>query len=138
MLLLGSAASVAEIYKWYDESGKLHFSDQKPEHLKSETVEIQPNVEGYKAAYADMPEPQRNTLTMYMTEWCGFCKKARKYFQENNIAYLEKNIEKNPQAKREHKALGGGGIPVITLNGKKMRGFSASRFESFYQGALIK
>jgi glutaredoxin len=134
-LLVLSIGCYSEIYKWYDENGQLHFGDEKPEHLKAETVTIKPNVEGYKAAYNDIPDASANSVTMYMTDWCGYCKKAKKYFIQQGIPFTEKNIETDARAKKEHKALGGGGIPLIMLNGQKMRGFSAKRFDRFYQQA---
>ena len=32
-------------------------------------------------------------VVMYSTSWCGYCKKAKNYFEANKIAYIEKDIE---------------------------------------------
>lgn len=137
ILCCTSFSSAAEIYKWYDDNGKLNFSDQQPKDQTVEKIELQANP-GVKVSYDKLPDPSANTVTMYMTDWCGYCKKAKKYFIKNQISFIEKNIETSREAKREHKALGGGGIPLIVLNGKKSRGFSANRFDKFYQAALIE
>lgn len=34
--ILASSLSQAEVYKWTDSSGKVHFSDQKPESVAAE------------------------------------------------------------------------------------------------------
>ena len=70
---------------------------------------------------------------MYGTPWCGYCKKARRYFQQNNIAFREYNIESSSSAHRRFKQLGGNGVPLIVVGKNKMSGFSAARFKSLYQ-----
>lgn len=33
------------------------------------------------------------TIKMYTTTWCSDCRRAKKFMQENNVAYEEINIE---------------------------------------------
>ncbi|MFT5419606.1 MAG: glutaredoxin-like YruB-family protein [Candidatus Endobugula sp.] len=69
---------------------------------------------------------------MYSTAWCGYCKKARKYFTSKGIAFIEYDIEKNARAKRDYDALGGKGVPVILVGKKRMNGFSPQGFDRLY------
>lgn len=64
-------------------------------------------------------------ITMYSTSWCGYCRKARSWFQDNGFAFIEKDIEKDAEAAREYQAASGGygGVPLIVVNGKSFRGF---------------
>jgi glutaredoxin len=64
-------------------------------------------------------------ITMYSTSWCGYCRKARSWFQDNGFAFIEKDIEKDSEAAREYQAASGGygGVPLIVVNGKSFRGF---------------
>ncbi len=64
-------------------------------------------------------------ITMYSTSWCGYCRKARRWFTDNGFAFVEKDIEKSSEAAREYKAASGGygGVPLIVVNGKSFRGF---------------
>jgi glutaredoxin len=70
---------------------------------------------------------------MYSTSWCGYCKKARKYFQANNIPFVEYDIEKNSRAKKRFDRAGGKGVPLILYKGKRLSGFSESGFNRIYQ-----
>jgi glutaredoxin-like YruB-family protein len=70
---------------------------------------------------------------MYSTAWCGYCKKARKYFTSKGIAFIEYDIEKNARAKRDYDALGGKGVPVILVGKKRMNGFSPQGFDRIYK-----
>ena len=39
-------------------------------------------------------------VIMYATDWCGYCKKARRYFRKNGISFTEYDIEKDAAAKK--------------------------------------
>jgi glutaredoxin len=62
-------------------------------------------------------------VTMYSTSWCGYCAKARRFMDRNQIAYTDLDIEKSEQANRQYESLGGGGIPLIVVNGQIIQGY---------------
>lgn len=66
-------------------------------------------------------------VTMYSTEWCGYCAKMRAFMERRNIAYDDLDIEKSAQAKRNFEALGGGGVPLLVVNKQVIRGYSPDR-----------
>lgn len=78
-------------------------------------------------------------VTMYSTEWCGVCKKAKKWFASRGVAYVERDMEKDPQARRsleaDAKRAGvsmqsiGGGVPIIVVGDKILSGFSPQAIE---------
>ena len=106
--LFTSGACVAEIYKWVDENGRVHFGDAPAEDQKVEQVDLEINTfESVTYEDIEFAEPSANKkVTMYSTSWCGYCKKARKYFDANNIAYVEYDIETNQSARRAYDRLG--------------------------------
>ncbi len=65
-----------------------------------------------------------NQVVMYATEWCGYCQKTREFFADNNIPYVEHDIEKSNRAHREYRRLGGRGVPVVTVNGSVIHGYA--------------
>lgn len=71
-------------------------------------------------------------VIMYGTDWCPYCKKARTYFKSNGINFIEYDIEKNDFAKRMYDLLGGKGVPLILVHGKKLSGFDAQGFRVLY------
>ncbi len=66
----------------------------------------------------------RNEVILYATEWCGYCQKTRVLFKENNISFVEYDIEKSTIGRREHKRLGGKGVPLLRINGKVIHGYN--------------
>ena len=40
------------------------------------------------------------TITVYAVDWCFDCRRARKFFDRNNIAYRWINIDREPEAEK--------------------------------------
>jgi glutaredoxin len=72
---------------------------------------------------------------MYGTRWCGYCKKARQYFEANGIAYADLDIEQSKVALAEFQAIGGRGVPVILVGSRRMNGFDAEGFRRLQKQA---
>lgn len=98
-----------------------------------ESGDIPDKAESIRNINFDIPERRKGQVVMYSTDWCGYCKKARDYFRSQNIAFVEYDIEKNPQARRQYDALGAKGVPVILVGDKRMNGFSVSGFQGIYR-----
>lgn len=72
-------------------------------------------------------EAEQEPIVLYMTSWCGYCRKARKLLDDLDANFVEKNIEKDREAALEFrkKAGRGSGIPVIDFDGTIVRGYNA-------------
>lgn len=131
ILLVVPVFSSAEVYKWVDANGKVHFSDQKPEKAEVEQLELQINT--YKhVSYESSSFDVGRKVVMYSTAWCGYCKKARRYFKKNRIAYTDYDIDKDAKAKARYKQMGARGVPVILVGNRRMNGFSPEGFQRIY------
>ncbi|HHO58645.1 MAG TPA: DUF4124 domain-containing protein, partial [Thiotrichales bacterium] len=112
VVLLGSLLIVfsvsAEIFKWTDEKGNVHFTDKPPANRKTEQLELKVNT---YTAVEITPLLERlgrtDKVVIYTTSWCGICKKAKKYFRKHNIAYVAYDVEKSTIGKRDYKQLKG-------------------------------
>jgi len=70
-------------------------------------------------ASASQPE-----VRLYATEWCGYCKMTREFFAANGIRYTEYDIEKSSEALKEHRKLGGNGVPLIVVGDDVIKGWN--------------
>lgn len=138
--LLITSSTQAEIYKWVDEAGRVHYSDVKPEEAKVEKLNIKPVNSITVPEVVDIgyepPEREKRRgkkVVMYSTEWCGYCKKAAAYFRKNNIPFKEYDVEKTEKGKKDYKKLNGSGVPIILVGDKRMNGFSEARFDALYK-----
>ncbi|RHW76126.1 glutaredoxin family protein [Colwellia sp. RSH04] len=133
LFIIFTSSHAQEIYKWVDENGKVHFGDRKPDtqnEVEALNIKLINSVETvtYQPSSIDVGKK----VVIYTTSWCGYCKKAKKYFGSKRIRYTEKNIEKSKIAKMEFDKLGGKGVPVILVGKKRMSGFSEAGFERIY------
>lgn len=128
LILLSSLLAIpafAGVYKWTDGQGNIHYSDSPPAAAKTTQLKLQSftgPVEVSRAIGAD------SGVTLYSTEWCGVCKRAKAFFKQNGVPFREWDVEKSDYGEAKFRQLGGGGVPVITVGSEKMIGFDASRF----------
>ena len=54
-------------------------------------------------------------VTMYTTDWCGYCVRLKKLMQRDGIAFAEVNIEHDAQAAELVMRANGGNRTVPTL-----------------------
>ncbi len=141
LILLIPLVVLSQIYYWEDENGVKHYSSTPPS--KKDTVH---DYQEYQITPSEQQKQEKKVLNqenskketervavrekgfpkiiMYSTSWCGYCKKAKKFFEENGIAYTEYDVEKSAEKMAEFKRLGGTGVPFIIVGNKRMRGFS--------------
>ena len=68
------------------------------------------------------------TVTIYTTPSCTYCKMAKSFFQENSVAYTEKNVATDVEARNAMIQKSGQlGVPVIEVDNKIVIGFDKSR-----------
>lgn len=69
-------------------------------------------------------------VTLYATEWCGYCAAARKLFEDNGIDYVELDVEKTSAGYEGHKKLGGNGVPLIVIGTDVLHGYNEGALRS--------
>ena len=69
-------------------------------------------------------------VTIYTSSTCGYCALAKEYLDEKGVDYVEKNIQKDPNARKELMQKGYMGVPVIIVGGEEIVGFDKNRLES--------
>ncbi len=130
ILLVFATSALAQIYKWTDSAGQVHFSDKPNYNQRSEKLKL--NTTPSNVPADSKSASNSKPVIMYSTSWCGYCKMARNYFRENVIAYTEYDIEKDAQAKSTYDSFGGSGVPVIFVGQERLNGFNSARFNEIY------
>jgi glutaredoxin len=134
VLVLAMAVPVAaQVYKWTDATGKVHYGDRPPDDAKNEQLKLPVTSYNGPVKVTDWaavirrrpppPTPRAHTVTMYSASWCVHCKRARNYFNTNGIRFNEVDVEATEATRQEFADLGGGGVPLILVGDRGMRGF---------------
>jgi glutaredoxin len=130
----GNAWSQQQIYRWVDADGRVRYTSEKPpDGVKASPLQSRissyagtPTVVGAPRAATD-GRGQPAEVKMYMTDWCGYCKKAREFMTRKGVRHVELDIEKVPAARAEYDRLGARGVPVILVGAQRMNGYSEER-----------
>ncbi|MEM7586953.1 MAG: glutaredoxin domain-containing protein, partial [Acidobacteriota bacterium] len=82
----------------------------------------QPAAHQTKGATAE----EDSKITLYMTSWCGYCRKADKLLKSLDADFVAKDIEKDAKAAREYRSKAGGrsGVPLLDIDGSVVRGYN--------------
>ena len=82
---------------------------------------------------------QRVPVVMYSTDWCGVCRRARQYFEQNDIAFVEHDVDRDPQARAEYLLLNPRrSVPTIKIGDEVIVGFSAQAVDRALDSAARK
>lgn len=93
------------------------------------SAEMAEQVDGNGVSYFHPGQPAPEVV-MYAVPGCGYCRQARQYFAEQDIDYVEYNIDASSRHRKEYRRLGGRGTPLILIDGRKIRGFDRRAIEA--------
>lgn len=134
LLMFSGNVFGADIHQWRDANGNLHFGDKPPANAQSQQLEVKPNI--YVAPVSSGPPvsvaKSKPAVTLYSTTWCGYCKKARAYFIETNVAFKEYDVETSRKGVRDYERFGASGVPVILVGKQRLQGFNRAAFDRAY------
>ena len=73
---------------------------------------------------------KQDTIIVYSSDTCPYCKKAKDYLKSKGIKYEERNISQNSKWAEEVKKVSGqNGIPVIVYKDKVVVGFDQRKLD---------
>ena len=136
----------AQLYKWTDEQGRIHYSDQAPDQDKMKAAVIK--IESYSgpavvstleksapAAQANQPVAAKGRVKLLTTSWCGYCRQARAYLTSRGIPFEDLDVEKSAQGKQEYGELKGRGVPIILVGNQRMNGYGQAQLDTMLRAA---
>ena len=130
----------SQIYKWKDKDGNIIMSTTPPPPgVASEKKEVEKDRPGPKTTAAVSANPATQDfgfrrpykdvkVIIYVTDWCGICRKARTFLKSLGVNLIEYDVEKDPAQEKERSRKAGGqkGVPVIDVEGTIALGFGAN------------
>ena len=135
-------------YKYTDAAGQLHIVqslDRVPTQYRSQIGEIA--LEGeplWTKSTAPMQAPRprveykpvkrrvsgRNSgVVLYYADWCGYCKKARRWLDERKVAYDLRDVDVARYGEELTEVSGSKSVPVLSVGGEIVRGFNPEAYE---------
>lgn len=133
-VLVVGTASGAQVYRWVDKDGKVHFSDRRPTAEEIEDVEVK-SYEGTANISVVPGGYTTTTVKVLSASWCGICKKAKAHMKKLGVAFIEYDVEQSEIGKQEYRRLHGKGVPIILVGNQRMDGFAPAKLESMLKDA---
>lgn len=151
MVMLSASALADTVYKSIGPDGKVIYSDKPPadDGKLEKTMDIhnlpatpmpasvkrfrEEMLKSMKTKLADARKPGRSsTPELFSAQWCGYCKKAKAYLEQRQIAYNEHDIDTPSGMQAMVQAGLKGGIPIMLVNGRTIRGFTKLAYDSVF------
>jgi glutaredoxin len=132
-----SCTCQAQVYKWKDAQGNMHYSDTPPIDVKNiETKNLKANfVDSDTQPFATKLAAQKNPVILFSFAGCGDpCNQAQAYLDKRGIPYTLKNTDKDKEILQ--KLTGSLEVPVLVVGDKiPKRGFLEDSWASLLDDA---
>ncbi|MFD0616837.1 MULTISPECIES: glutaredoxin family protein [Paenibacillus] len=70
-----------------------------------------------------------NNVIVYSRNYCPHCVQVKKYLEENNVAFEERNVDTNEAYMEELFNLGMRAVPVTVVGEEKILGFNTTQLK---------
>lgn len=138
--LLSFSAYAESLYRWTDEKGKTHYSDQLPPASAKSIQEKNLGgnyIDNEQLPYATQIAVKKYPVTFYTSaSHCAeVCTKAKGLLVKRGIPFTEKDATDPTEAENLKKLIGGLEVPVLLVGEIKLRGFEEANWHSTLDAA---
>lgn len=74
----------------------------------------------------------RADIEVFVTSWCGYCRKMLGFLRDKGIPFTVHDIEKDSDAARTYRELGGSGVPVVRVGSHVVHGYNPEAVMEYY------
>jgi glutaredoxin len=137
-LLLLPALGQAQMYRWLDDSGKVHYSDQAPSSGAKNVQEK--SVPASRSASPQLPYALQQAIenfpvTLYTAASCNACIPARELLNKRGIPYKDIGITSAQDLKKLKNLAGVDEVPVMTIGREILTGFESAAYQAAFDNA---
>ncbi len=133
-LLLLPVLAQAQMYRWVDDSGKVHYSDQVPasgaKNVQKQSLSVgQSSSAGLP--YALQQAVKNFPVALYTSEACkDTCAQARELLNQRGVPYSETTVTDEVDIAQLKKLSGGSVVPVMTVGREVYKGFESGIYKA--------
>lgn len=132
LLCLGTAG--AQVYKWVDDKGVTHYSDQPPPPSTPTRTKVEVKSFATGGATVELPQEladavRNRPVTLYTTAQCDGCGNGRAMLMARGIPFTEKTVATVDDQLALKKAGGNGQLPLLLVGRSKLTGFEQNSWD---------
>lgn len=138
--LLAAGAASAQLYRWTDPSGRVHFTDTPPppnaRNVQKKQLAPAPSQPGKPAEPFVVQQARKSApVTLYTGSGCDPCAAARKLLNERGVPFKEVGVSDEASALELQKAVGGSVVPAIVVGERTQMGFEQGAYHALLDAA---
>jgi len=129
-LLLLPGLVTAQTYRWVDDAGNVHYSDQAPPASARDVQKTSaPARQGASPPlpYALQQAVKNFPVTLYTSKTCDPCDQARTLLENRGVPYKEIGVA---DAQALEKLAGSTAVPLMTVGREKYDGFESAAYHA--------
>jgi glutaredoxin len=139
LLLTSPLLQASEVFRWTDEKGTVHYSDQPPPASAKQSGKIQGRgnvIDVDKESYEARIAREKNPVVLFANACGPICDQAVDHLNKRGIPFSVKDPSKEPEIAVELKKLVGSvEVPVIVVGKTHQKGFEPSSWNSLLDNA---
>jgi glutaredoxin len=136
-----SAAMAQQMYRIVGPDGRVTFSDQPPPPSANAKVtagrggSFSESAGGTALPFELRAVVQRFPVTLYTSKDCIPCDAGRNLLRNRGVPFTERTVEDNEDAEALKRLTGDTRLPMATVGGQQMKGFSDTEWTQFLDAA---
>jgi glutaredoxin len=128
----------AQVYKWTDAQGTVHYSDTPPQdkQVSQRTNQLKPSAPGGPAQGAALPYElaravKASPVTLYTTTQskCAGCEQGRLLLRARGVPFSEKTVDSGEDAEQLRQLSGKIELPLLVVGSRKVAGFQDAAWQ---------
>lgn len=126
-------AASAQMYRWTDEKGRVHYTSTPPPPgakgvQKKDATRAAPEAAAPGLPYAVQQAQKNYPVTLYTAPGCEGCDAARKLLNARGIPFREVSVVENAQIAELKTAVGSNSVPAMLVGRSVVTGFEAGGY----------
>jgi glutaredoxin len=140
VILFAPLANAQQVYRIVGPDGRVTFSDKPPPEPNAKVAPVVPLSGSASANGAGLPFELRQVaskypVTLYTAGDCGPCGAGRAYLTSRGVPFTEKTISTSEDAEALKRLAGDIAIPLLTIGGQQVKGYSDTEWGQFLNAA---
>ena len=137
LLLGGTTVAALAQYKIVGPDGRVTYTDKPP---TAQDIKAPSGSDATASASPGIPYATRQAMgkypvTLYATKNCAPCDQARQALRQRGVPFKELSVSSNADITALQGRFGEATLPVITVGGQSMKGYSASDLSGYLDAA---
>jgi len=118
--LVCALSAQAQLYRWTDDSGKVHYTDMPPpanaKNVQKKELARPVPTESSQQPYALQQALKKFPVTIYVSKDCGDpCKRGLAHLKKRGVPFAEKNVSKQDEIDELTKLAGAPRVPTLVV-----------------------